>query len=183
MHNEHVALIPHVSIIFQMETMGVMIITLLLIWINQAKELIGYDCGSASTNLTTLSLLNTEECDIPEKEIAAQETYIQLLQINEFSHTRVIQCKVEIDRLIKRCGMWSHTMDVNNGKHAYIHEVSRDACERMHISGTYHLYNIQIAGLKSNETTTRPVTLAGAVHQDGSCSGTTIAIHTERGKK
>lgn len=152
-----------------------MIITLLITWLSKTGGLIGYDCGSASTNLTTLSLLSIEECDVPEQEIAAQEVYIQLLQINEFSHAPVIQCKVEIDRVIKRCGMWSHTMDVNNGKHAYIEEISRDACHRMHFSGTYHLYNTQIVGLKSNQTTTRPITLAGVLHQDGSCSGTTYS--------
>lgn len=78
------------------------------LWIRDSEEIIGYDCGSASTNITTLSLLNIEECDIPPQEVVSQKRYIQLLQINEFSSTKVIQCKVEIDRLIRRCGMFSH---------------------------------------------------------------------------
>lgn len=145
------------------------------LWIRVSEEIIGYDCGSASTNITTLSLLNIEECDIPPQEVVSQKRYIQLLQINEFSSTKVIQCKVEIDRLIRRCGMFSHSMDVHNGKHAYIHEVSRDACRHMHTYGTYELNNIYLTGLRSNQTTTRPVTLAGHVNNDGSCSGTTYS--------
>jgi len=101
------------------------IIAILISWLGNTKALIGYDCGSASANITTLSLLNIEECDISSQEINCTKVHVQLLQINEFQSVRVIQCKVEIDRLIRRCGMFSHSMDVYNGKHAYIQEVSR----------------------------------------------------------
>jgi len=50
---------------------------------------------------------------------------VEAIKINEFSKVRVFQCKIEIDRLVKRCGMFSHTMDVQNGKQAYVQEVSR----------------------------------------------------------
>lgn len=158
-----------------MDSRKLIIIAALSFWLYDVEGLIGYDCGSASTNITTLSLLGIEECDIPQPEVAAQKIYIQLLQINEFTSARVMQCKIEIDRLIRRCGMFSHSMDVYNGKHAYIEEVSRDACQRMHIHGTYEMGNIRITGLKSNQTATRPVTLAGHVNTDGSCSGTTYS--------
>ncbi|XP_067209983.1 uncharacterized protein [Linepithema humile] len=71
--------------------------------------------------------------------------------------------------------MFSHSMDVHNGKHAYIEEVSREACQKMHNYGTYQIGNTHIVGLKSNQTATRPVTLAGQVNLDGSCSGTTYS--------
>ncbi|XP_067209354.1 uncharacterized protein [Linepithema humile] len=158
-----------------MDLRGFLIIAVLNFWLRGTKGIIGYDCGSASTNITTLSLLGIEECDIPQPEVAAQKIYIQLLQINEFTSARVIQCKIEIDRLIRRCGMFSHSMDVYNGKHAYIEEVSRDACQRMHMYGTYEIGNTRITGLKSNQTATRPVTLAGHVNNDGTCSGTTYS--------
>lgn len=153
----------------------IIIIILTSLWIRDSEEIIGYDCGSASTNITTLSLLNIDECDIPEQDVHLEKKFIQLLQINEFTFTKIVQCKMEIDRLIRRCGMFSHSMDVHNGKHAYIQEVSRDACWRMHVYGTYEIGNTRITGLKSNQTTTRPVTLAGHINTDGTCSGTTYS--------
>ncbi|KMQ88976.1 hypothetical protein RF55_11456 [Lasius niger] len=42
---------------------------------------------------------------------------------------------------------------------------------KMHEYGTYQLGNTFITGLKSNKTTTRPVTLAGSLGTDGGCSG------------
>jgi len=151
------------------------IIFMLISWPHNAEAIIGYDCGAPTTNITTLSLLGIEECDIPPQKVETSKVYIQLLQINEFSKVKVFQCKIEIDRLVKRCGMFSHTMDVRNGKHAYVQEVSRDACIRMHTYGTYEAGFMHITGLKSNQTSTRPITLAGHLNDNGECSGTTYS--------
>lgn len=59
--------------------------------------------------------------------------------------------------------MFSHTMDVYNGKYAYIHEVSRETCLRMHTLGSFEISGTYITGLQPNQTTSRPVTLAGSV--------------------
>lgn len=152
-----------------------LIILLLISWRHYTEAIIGYDCGSASTNITTLSLLSIEECDIAAPTVHSEKIHIQLLQINEFTSTRVLQCKVEVDRLIRRCGMFSHSMDVHNGKHSYIQEISEFACKRMHHHGTYELGSMYITGLKSNQTSTHPATLAGHVNNDGTCSGTTYS--------
>lgn len=146
-------------------------IFILIIWTRESYGIIGYDCGSASTNLTTLSLVNIEECDIPLQNVNSTKVYVQLLQVNDFKSVRVIQCKIEIDRLVRKCGMFSHTMDVYNGKHSYITEVSREACQRMHTYGSFELSGTYITGLKSNQTATRPVILAGHVDVDGTCYG------------
>lgn len=147
-------------------------ILILIIRTQGTYGIIGYDCGSTSANLTTLSLINIGECDVPVLNVNSTRVYIQLLQINEFDSVKVLQCKVEIDRLIRKCGMFSHSMDVYNGKYAYIKEVSREACRRMHFYGSFEIENVVITGLKTNHTTTRPVTLAGHVDHDGSCYGT-----------
>jgi len=43
-----------------------LIATLIIIaWTPRIHGIIGYDYGSVSANLTTLSLINIEECDIP----------------------------------------------------------------------------------------------------------------------
>jgi len=118
----------------------------LFVELQSTYGIIGYDCGSASANITTPSLLNIEECDIPKQSVNSSRVYIQLLQINEFDSVKVIQCKVEIDRLIRKCGMFSHSMGVFNGKYSFIQEVTREACRRMHTYGTFlpinrNLYN------------------------------------------
>lgn len=144
---------------------------LLIAWAYEAHGIIGYDCGSPLANLTTVSLLNIEECDIPPQNVNTSLIYIQLVQINEYNTARVIQCKVEIDRTVKKCGMFSHTMDVLNGKYAYIEETSREACQRMHLLGIYRIGQTFINGLRSNQTISRPITIAGSLDNDGSCQG------------
>jgi len=150
---------------------GITAIFILIMWAREIHGIIGYDCGSASANLTTLSLINVEECDIPLQSVNSSKVYVQLLQLNDFKSVKVIQCKVEIDRLVRKCGMFSHTMDVYNGKYSYIDEVTHEACQRMHSYGTFELSGTYITGLKSNQTTTRPVILAGHVDTDGTCYG------------
>ena len=146
-------------------------IVFLLLSLRPTYGLIGYDCGSASANLTTMSLLSIDECDIPKQHVNSTRVYVQLLQLNEFSSVKVIQCKVEIDRTVKKCGMFSHTMEVRNGKLAYIEEVSREACQRMHAYGTFQIAGTYITGIRPNDTTPRPITLAGDVDDDGGCKG------------
>jgi len=95
----------------------------------------------------TLSLINIEECDIPQQTVNASKIYIQLLQLNEFKSVKVIQCKVEIDRTVKKCGMFSHTMDVHNGKYSYVEEVSREACRRMHVYRNFEIAGTRVTGI------------------------------------
>lgn len=150
---------------------GIIITVISILSLYNVQAIIGYDCGSASANLTTLSLLNVEECDIPKLSVNTTQVYVQLLQLNEFESVRVLQCKIEVDRTVRKCGMFSHTMDVFNGKYSYIQEVSRKACQRMHFYGSYEISGTKISGLKPNSTETRPVTLAGSLDSDGKCSG------------
>jgi len=97
-------------------------IFILIMWAREIYGIIGYDCESAFANLTTLSLINVEECDVPLQSVNSSKVYVQLLQLNDFKSVKVIQYKVEIDRLIRKCGMFFHTMDVYNGKYSYIDE-------------------------------------------------------------
>lgn len=150
---------------------NIIVIVLITLWLHSTNGIIGYDCGATSTNLTTLSLLNIEECDIPEIPVNSTRQYIQLLQLNEFRSVHVYQCKVEIDRLVKKCGMFSHTMDVLHGKFSYVDEVSREQCMYMHAYGVSQIANVQITGLKSNHSTSRPATFTGHLDNTGSCSG------------
>lgn len=80
----------------------------LVLWaiISLAREdscLLEYDCGGGSTNMTTLSLLDVGECNVPSQASNATEVYIQLLQLAEYDRVHVHQCRIEIDRTIYYC--------------------------------------------------------------------------------
>ena len=150
-------------------------IIIIIGWARETHGIIGYDCGSPMANITTMSLLNTEECDIPPQHVNKTKTYVQLIQINEFKTVRVTQCKVEIDRIVKKCGMFSHTSDVLNGKFSYIEETSREACMRMRWIGIYKNGHNVVSELVANQTISRPMTLAGHVDNDGGCTGSSYS--------
>jgi len=54
----------------------------------------------ADLNVTTLSLLDVESCNIPLTQPQIEKTYIQLFQLSKFESIEVIQCKVSINRFI-----------------------------------------------------------------------------------
>lgn len=136
--------------------------------------LLGYDCKGEGLNVTVLSLTDIGECQLEDIEPITEEVYVQLLQLSEFDHTIGIQCRIEIDRTISYCGMHSHTSSVLNGKLDYIYETSAETCQQLQDTGTLFLGGKDglITGVKVNATTTRAVTLAGSVSEDGRCSGT-----------
>ncbi|KYN09194.1 hypothetical protein ALC57_18687 [Trachymyrmex cornetzi] len=142
------------------------------LYIPQVNGIVGYDCGSTHLNVTTLSLLDVESCDIPLTQPQIEKTYIQLFQLSKFESIEVIQCKVPINRFIYYCGMHSHLSTVKNAQAEYILEITAEQCKKMHLIGIFsfdtHNY---IYGLKVNQTTTRPTTFAGSANSDGRCSG------------
>lgn len=135
--------------------------------------ILGYDCGGTAINVTTFSLLNVGDCDLPPVEPSATPTYIQLLQLSDYGRTHVVQCRVEIDRTIYYCGMHSHISVVHNGRRVYLADISENICKAAHTTGIIALTpSLQISGLKPNSTTYRSVTLAGSIAVDGRCTGT-----------
>ena len=96
--------------------------------------MIGYDCGSSQLDITNLFLLQVGECDLSKTQIKVEPTYIQLLQLSEFTQVKVTQRKVEVWRTVQYCGMHSHTSTVTNGESQYIKEISFDQCNMMHLT-------------------------------------------------
>ena len=92
--------------------------------------MIGFDSGLNQSNITTLSLLEVGEFDLPRSQVHVEGTYIQLLQLTGFSNTKVIQCKIEIRRAISHCNMHFHTSIVTNGHSEDIHDVTRYQCNQ-----------------------------------------------------
>ncbi|XP_057340584.1 uncharacterized protein LOC130677748 [Microplitis mediator] len=137
--------------------------------ITQGNGFIAYDCGAPAANMTTLSLVDIQKCDIPITKPQTTKTKIQLIQTVEHSHIRVIQCKVEIQRSIYYCGRSSHISTVSNGHMQYIEETSRAFCEDIHRTSTHHMYNTVITDIPANSTVTRAITLTGSADNKGNC--------------
>lgn len=137
-----------------------------------AYPLIAYDCSGQQLNVTTISLANVGECDLETQTTETEDTYIQLLQLSEYTFTNVVQCKVEIVRTVYYCGMHSHISIVQNGYNEYLHDISPQACRRLHEDGSISLGNgAVLTGFKINATTTRTLLLAGSLTQEGKCAG------------
>ena len=85
-----------------------------------------FDCSSNQSNITMLSILEVGECDLSRSQVHVERTYIQLLQLTEFSNSKEIQCKVEFLRAISHCGMHSHISIVADGYSGYIQDATRE---------------------------------------------------------
>ena len=50
-------------------------------YITTVYAIIGFNCGSNQSNITTLSLLEVGECDLPHSQVHFERTYTELLQL------------------------------------------------------------------------------------------------------
>ena len=132
--------------------------------------IIAYDCGSSASNITTLSLRDVNDCEITPPVLNVTTVQVQFLQVNEFGFVHIKQCKIEVDRDIYHCGMYSHNSVIRNGKASYVMDVSRDMCDRMHLYGTFEVERVILSGAISNGTRSYSVTLAGSLTTEGKCS-------------
>ncbi|XP_048511828.1 uncharacterized protein LOC125501065 [Athalia rosae] len=145
---------------------------LLLLIIIPGNTLVAYDCGGGALNITTINLLEPQECHLKEQQPEVTKPYVQLLQLSNFKKTKAIQCRIEIDRTVYHCGMHSHTSITAHGRQAYIKEVSREACSRRHEYGIAEIApNKPLTNIPQNGTTRLEITLAGNVEPDGTCEG------------
>lgn len=147
-----------------------------MLFLAPAFGLLGYDCGTPSLNITTLSLLDVEDCQIAEPVLNSTELKIQLIQIKEFIYTHVIQCKINVKRTVTYCGAYSHNSVVKGSENTYILPISAEDCTTIHRTGYYVVgLDTHLSGLLSNASSTHGVTLAGKIEVDGTCKGTTYA--------
>ncbi|XP_067212969.1 uncharacterized protein [Linepithema humile] len=144
---------------------------ILLLLVPLSLGLTGYDCTGNGLNITTLSLIDIGDCNLDSIEPNREETYIQLLQLSDFHRIKIIQCKVEIDRIVYHCGMHSHISIVHNGQRNYVQEIGSIGCSRLHETGTVVIGNAIIDRVPQNRTSRHSITLAGSVATDGRCSG------------
>ncbi|KOC58954.1 hypothetical protein WH47_00966 [Habropoda laboriosa] len=141
-----------------------------------ASALIGFDCSGPTLNISTFSTVDPIQCDSSTIKPTVTTKQIQLLQLSDFRNTHVTQCHIEINRTVYHCGMYSHISAVNNGRQIYLLNILRDVCQMILHSGTFYITpTAQITGILPNSTSTRSLTLAGSLENDGTCHGSTFS--------
>lgn len=140
-----------------------------------ATAFVTYDCGSPKMNVTTVSLLEVDDCRLNVPYVGFRDVKVQLMQVLKYKEATVRQCKVEISRDIFHCGLFSHLSPVPGGHAQYLEDISDADCRTMFDTKSYKLGFGQIVrGLVINNTVTHPVVLAGTI-KDSSCTGAALA--------
>ena len=60
-------------------------ILLLIINLSTSQAIIGYDCGSSLSNVSTIALTEVKECSQTEEEVKISDVFIELLQANKYN--------------------------------------------------------------------------------------------------
>lgn len=116
-----------------------------------------------------------------DSEPDAEEIHLQLLQMNEFDHTDVTQCKIKIDRTISYCGIHSHVSLAENGRPEYIRKVNTNTCKKLHDTGTIFVgNNALITSVKVNAISRHSLTFTEVTGVNGYCEYNLVS-HMERG--
>ena len=134
--------------------------------------MIGFDCGGQRLNVTTLSLVDIDDCQEMGDRIRTENRTIALYEQADFDFIVVKQCKILIHRVVQSCAGWfNYVKAVENAEADYMLNISPDDCYNLHITKTFKLdYTKIITGLKINETITRPMVFAGDA-KDNKCHG------------
>lgn len=139
--------------------------------LKSAQALYGYKCGIDTSNITTISVVDVGDCNIDQPKLNISKEYIQLLQLNDFSMTRVSICSVKVPRTITNCGNIAlYAARVSNGEITYFKNITRDKCSILQRSGFYNIGEVKIDNIKGNSTTSRPITSAGSTKIEGKCT-------------
>lgn len=138
--------------------------------------LIGYDCGGSALNITTVSLLDVDQCKIPDTKINNSTVTIRLLQNSEFGNVEINQCKIEVKRVAQYCGMHSHLSSVEGGRREFFLDFDYRKCLEFQQTGNIVLFNnILVTGIKRNSTNFKTFTIAGKNTINGNCQGSTYS--------
>ncbi|KAL7301579.1 hypothetical protein TKK_0005593 [Trichogramma kaykai] len=137
--------------------------------IQEGHCIYGYDCANKLTNLTTLSLVDVNECETRANQASAVTIEAQLIQVNDYNIIHAKECWVKIKRTVHHCGMHFHTSAALYGEIEYYKELTRDECKEIQLTGTFNGFGLSLMQIKRNSTTIRAVILAGKLDKHVGC--------------
>ena len=60
------------------------LLVILCFRLRNSEFLIGFDCGSATSNVTTISLTSVPNCNVDKPKVETTDQFIALLQLQEY---------------------------------------------------------------------------------------------------
>uniref|UniRef100_A0ABD2XB12 Uncharacterized protein n=1 Tax=Trichogramma kaykai TaxID=54128 RepID=A0ABD2XB12_9HYME len=136
---------------------------------------IAYNCNTTTSKLKAVSLLDFATCDMSSEYVQSDHSRIQLLRLDNFHETKVIQCKINVRRQIYTCDVGSHGSTMLSNE-AFIHEVDYLTCNQIHSSKSYVHRGIDIPIIQQieiNSTVHKTFDKYGANDIMGNCVGHT----------
>lgn len=108
---------------------------------------------------------------MPADDPKTEEVHIQLLQRSLYEAVNVFSCRVQVDQSIKRCEMFSHSIDLHEGESRFTKIMSREICLNMIRYNQLQYDNIIVRDLIVNATNYRSLTVARNLSEKGKCDG------------
>lgn len=132
--------------------------------IPSAISIIAYDCQHPTLNVSSVSLVHTEPCNIPVSSIKTSNRRILVLQQTEVLPIHLYQCKVTYTRMIYYCGLGDHLVAQSRGFGTIVKPMTKDQCRTLIMTGNFEYAPGKIVtNIMPNTTTRYQVTLAGSV--------------------
>lgn len=135
-----------------------------------------YDCAADGLNVTTLSVLDVEQCPEFHTEDVTTNVEIQVLQQRETYEIQTYRCSVKYRYFMTYGGMHSHISRVHDGEGVGLWNVNQAECMEMHKTRQATILGLKLIDLKLNASDTRVLTIAGYTTSDGYCEGSSLTI-------
>lgn len=146
---------------------------------SEVSSLYVYDCAADGLNVTTISLLDVDDCPTYETQDIVDNVEIQVLQQRETYDLHVYRCDVQFKYTVTYCGMHSHASRVRNGEATKLWNLSPAECQSIHKTRSTVVLGKMMLNLKLNASETRLMTLAGSADETGSCTGGYVSIGSD----
>lgn len=132
------------------------------------KALIGFECNSDSKIMKEISLVDVKPCQIEKKNITEVSVEVQLLQPKAFDTVNYVQCLIEINHLLYRCGKTIDTFHTG-GLYTEVPEITQMECSEM-INKKYYMYSGKKINLSKTDAITMTSTETHGFISGGSCT-------------
>ena len=140
--------------------------------------IIVYDCTDSKSAVTSVSLLQSNDCKIEEKNQTISETNVQLIVAKSSRQIKYFSCLVETVTILNHCtSSWFFSRSSVIKRASSIKSISRENCERTVISKRY-IDNDHKSVVIDLNNTAKSASFSGIIaggFNGGSCSGTTFA--------
>ena len=114
---------------------------------------------------------------IEEQKLNITQIQGQILQLNHYKKTKVVQYFIKITRTVSHCGYNNHIMNVLNGRISFYKEITRGECFGIYETGRYVCGSKEIYDIPRNGTHSVPVTFAGTLTNNARCWGVDYSDH------